>query len=267
MSAAAAKSASFFPDPPVDPLAAMPERDERGQRHTTVLAELTELGMKLARLVCEAAAGTGGEEAQTVVQRFGGGDPALAFSRISRAVRQTLLLEDHMAKDADTRAALDAMKAQNRREAIAKRAPALQQAYREALDKRITQVFARVLSAEMPAKRVVGQIDRLSALLDSEHEMAEILRYPPGEMVLRLARRLGVTIDWSQWADESWGAEILAAEGRPQATVHQATVHRLHEDRDDDHAHRGEERDPDGHPPGFTPPGFTPPSTTPPRPG
>jgi hypothetical protein len=254
MTAAAAKPASFFPDPPVDPLSIVPERDARGQRQVAVLEELTELGMKLARLVCEAAAGRGGEEARDVVQRFGGGDPALAFSRISRAVRQTLLLEDHVAKDADTRAVLDEMKAQNRRDSIAKRAPALQQAYRQTLDKRIVQVFARVLPSAVPEKQVSRRLDALQALLQNANEMAEILRYPPGEMVLRLARRLGVTIDWSQWADESWGAEILAAESRPPATVH-----RLHEDRDDDHAHRGEERDPDCHPPGFTPPGFTPP--------
>jgi hypothetical protein len=216
MSAATAKTASFFPDPPVDPLAAPPERDERGQRHLALLAELAEIGMDLARLVRDFAAGKGGEEAQEVVQRLGGGDPALAFSRISRAVRQTLLLEDHVATAADTRAGLNAMKEHNRREGAAKRAPALQEAYRATLDERIAHVFGRVLPGAVPEKKVTCRVEALFALLDNDNEMAEILRYPPGEMILRIARRIGVTVDWQQYADESWGPRSSPPSSGPQ---------------------------------------------------
>jgi hypothetical protein len=75
---------------PADPAA------DRAERHGRVLQELTELGMNLARAVSAEA---------TVADPAKANELALAFSRIARAVRQTLALEAKLAEERQAAAA------------------------------------------------------------------------------------------------------------------------------------------------------------------
>jgi len=69
----------------------MSASDAMAERHTRVLAELTELGLDLARsLQARAEAAASPEEAEGL---------ALAFHRVARSVRQTLALESRLARE------------------------------------------------------------------------------------------------------------------------------------------------------------------------
>jgi hypothetical protein len=69
---------------------------ERTAHQLTVLRELTELGMRMARALCDEVEAAPQDE----VPLRRSADPALMFSRISRAVRQTLALEARILEEA-----------------------------------------------------------------------------------------------------------------------------------------------------------------------
>src|SRR5579862_4337993 len=80
-----------------EPDALPPETaDERSERHLRILAELEEIGMDMARAVRKRALES---EDQANIAECG-----LVFARLSRAVRQTVGLENKLALDRDKRA-------------------------------------------------------------------------------------------------------------------------------------------------------------------
>jgi hypothetical protein len=73
-------------DDPIDAPA-----ESRAERHLRLLQELAEIGMDIARAVrAEALAVADDDAAAPAPSRFGKSDPGLVFSRIARAVRQTI---------------------------------------------------------------------------------------------------------------------------------------------------------------------------------
>jgi hypothetical protein len=74
----------------------------RTEGHFRVLDELAELSMALARAITQQALAHA--DGQPVIKPLlGGGDPALALSRIARSVRQTLALKAKLDEDRETR--------------------------------------------------------------------------------------------------------------------------------------------------------------------
>jgi hypothetical protein len=76
------------------PTTALPDDAERLERQTRALAELVELGMRVARVVTQQA-----EDA-----KFVGGDGGELFTRITRTVRQAIALENRIVENARKRA-------------------------------------------------------------------------------------------------------------------------------------------------------------------
>jgi hypothetical protein len=75
------------------------------ERHARVLAELSELGLGLARAAASDAA-----SAETPEDR---GRAALVFHRVSRSIRQSLALEAKLAREAQSEARVEAVRAAN----------------------------------------------------------------------------------------------------------------------------------------------------------
>jgi hypothetical protein len=184
MSDAAAFS-DAMPDPATD----------RTERHLCLLQELAELGMTMARAVV----------AQVVDAETPATDPGLAFSRIARAVRQTVALEARLAEDR-----------QLRREKAAARdveAGRLRAVRRKHEVRRCVEQAIEADASENDAEDLLGDLDE--RLDDGVYDF-DFAERPVGELIARICRDLGVTPDWSLWEDEDWA--LKAATSDPSAS-------------------------------------------------
>jgi hypothetical protein len=198
----------------LDPAPAKPEvcaccdGELRAARRLAVLGELAEIGLALARSLGRQVADAAAAE-PAGRPRPSGGDPALAFSRIARAVRLTLALEARFDQDGQA--------------AEAERAARRADDERARLDRRIGGLIlkdeARAIARaaiEAEAGERGGEIDveRLLADLDErlEDEADWDCDRPIGEMVARICRDLGVAFDADAWVDEDEAGEDDADE-------------------------------------------------------
>ena len=159
-----------------------------------MLAELAEIGMDLAREVRRQAL----DETTEVPPAA---DLALTFSRIARAVRQTVALEARLAEPSQP--------------GHAERPLSVSDRWRSARRKRqVKQIVGEIIEAETKSD---FEADRLFAerdeRLDDGDEEADFADRPLGELVARICADLGVEPDWSLFEDEDWA--IAEARARP----------------------------------------------------
>jgi hypothetical protein len=152
--------------------------------------ELGELGMRLARAVTEQAVETAAEPDR---------DLGLVFSRIARAVRQTIALE---AKLADDRRKAEAETAEWR----------ATETRRRAADRKtkVRLLVERVLNAEAEESDAENLFYDLGERLETDYDDADFADRPIGELVQRICKDLGVALDLSIWQDEDWAIEEAA---------------------------------------------------------
>jgi len=176
-----------------------------------VLEELTDIGMEIARALRDRVADQAGEAAP---------DPGLAFSRIARAVRQTVALEARLDQE---RQAAHGLAQAHAAEAQAKVA-------REAAYERLRGAIRKndvrcAVEQAIDDQADGGDVERLVTDLrerlddESEYDDLEFNDRPIGEMVASICRDLGLTVDLSLWEDEDWAIEEAQARtlGSPYA--------------------------------------------------
>lgn len=196
------------PDDPEDRARAACAAEARTARQLAMLQELAEIGMQMARAVRDEALAPGepaSDEASKPPSRFGTGDLGLVYSRIARAVRQTVALE--------TRVADDSQKASVVRER--RRIAAVHWAAHERRNE-IRGYVTEAIEAQAVERRFADhEVERLLDDLDDRLEAGDVLgEAPVGELVARICADLGVIPDWSLWEDHPWAAEQLTAEAR-----------------------------------------------------
>jgi len=198
---------------PAEPSAPAPA-DQRAliDEQMAVLRRVAEVGLALT-LQIERQAGGEGPEGQAPAAL---GDLALAYSRTSRALRLTVMLQSKLARD---RKAIDDMTE------IRARTAASFDAVRRAHDPlyahkdRVERIVERV------AREAVGEdegaLERLMVeaceRLDDEDLYGKVLQRPIGELVALICRDLGLNPDWARLSQEAWArAEIESgAKGSP----------------------------------------------------
>jgi hypothetical protein len=158
---------------------------ERRARALALLFESGEAAVRAARGRLEAA-----ESADEFAQA------ALALQRVSRSLRQTLALEDKLARAAERRAAAA-------EEALAKRRAQARQARRDQLSVMVTRAVWDEYEPDAPAERE----DRLFELLDEEEVLDDFLDAPIEAQAERLCRKLDVTWTAPLPPREETGAE------------------------------------------------------------
>jgi hypothetical protein len=178
-------------------------------RQLQLLGELAEIGLDVARAVERQASGRNDDQPE-VFQ----GDLALAYSRVSRAVRLTLMLQAKLIEDlraadmagAEERAAAEAEAAKD----LERRDPAYQ---RKA---RVEAIVERLIEAEHPdEEETVDDVLREAAeRLDDEDLYGDLLERPVSELVARLCKDLGLEPDWAELAEEFWAVREVQS-GRP----------------------------------------------------
>jgi hypothetical protein len=137
-------------------------------------------------------------------------DWGLTYSRIARAVRQTIALQSKLMHDL---AALD--------EVQANRPPAPDLAAKAERDRaaartdRIGRIADRVIDAECDNERTVERLsDTLWERLRDDDIYGDLGDRPIGEIVALICKDLGLSPDWSRWAHEAW-AVAEAETGAP----------------------------------------------------
>ncbi|MDR3513455.1 MAG: hypothetical protein P4L73_17590 [Caulobacteraceae bacterium] len=172
------------PDPDGDETA-----EARAARRLRMLKELAEIGMGLARNVGGPASGVA--------------DPGLAFSRIARAVRQTLALEARFDEEGQARAQEVA--------AQKEKAQAIRALHRQMLIDDVRTLAGRVIRADASESGREHEVERLLADLDErledaeEDEAALFGGRSVAEQVGLICRDLGVKWDPALWED--WDLE------------------------------------------------------------
>jgi hypothetical protein len=171
---------------PIDAVPGDPSED-RAERRFRALQELTEIGMDLAREVRRQVLDPAAEAP--------GADLGLAFSRIARAVRQTVALE----------AKLDQDRQKSQAEAASRLAveTRLRGIRRKTKVRDIVERVIETEARESDAERLLDDLDeRLEDADDTDFADRSV-----GELVAGICRDLGVTPDWGLWEDEDWGIE------------------------------------------------------------
>jgi hypothetical protein len=159
----------------------------RVERQLQILDRLAEAGLEIA-LALEAQA-KGGE---AVVQ----GDVAMAFNRVARAVRQTIMLQSRLIEAAQDR----------KRAASGRRAAARASAARLVRDAIEEEAGADKERAERLAGEAAERLER--------EDFGDLLERPFGEVVAGLCRDLGLSPDWLALAEDCAAAEA-ALNGGP----------------------------------------------------
>jgi hypothetical protein len=189
---------------PSDNLIAAPDED-RTERHLRLLQELAEIGMDIARAV-RAEAVAGAPAAEPGPSRFGGGDLGLIYSRVARAVRQTLALETRLADDLEK-----ARFEQGRRRNAAVRT-ALDERQQEIRDYVAEAIEAEAVEKKSPDREVERLLDDLDERLDAGDYDDTLHHGPIGELVARICADLGVIPDWDLWDQHDWALDHLKAQ-------------------------------------------------------
>jgi hypothetical protein len=190
------------------PLQGDPAQDRRARLHEFRMAALERMTQRGLTLLDDVSA-----EA----------DPGLTYSRISRAVRQCLMLHARFEEEDNKSAEQKQAEAAAARAAEARRA-AQAEAGRKAHQKR--QVGRAVtLAMDVTCEAAGETIDYaelyvdLHERLDDYDEYSDFGRLPVGAVVENICRVMGLEFDPALWEDEPWAAAEMAEkpEGSPYA--------------------------------------------------
>ena len=186
------------------------EAAARAGRHLRMLAELAEIGMRLAREVeRQALAADPPRDALPDRSRSNdiGADRAradlgLVFARIARAVRQTVALEARLASDVEARAAVGTA-------AQASRAAAEHKRTRQLKDQ-VRRLAEEAIGAEADGHEAENLRYDLDERLEDPAIEAELGWRPIGVIFAGICRDLGITPDLSHFTDSELGFDAPA---------------------------------------------------------
>ncbi|HVJ52506.1 MAG TPA: hypothetical protein VM689_08600 [Aliidongia sp.] len=174
------------------------------ERDLQALDDLIGIGMKLAKAVERVASG---EATPAEAAAFEGVDLCLAFSRVARAVRQTVALRGRLADEA---------KKHRENEADAKRELEVRRARWQRSKGHVEAAVAQAIEERFDydgyhqhgasAHDTENLLGDLREKLRDPDIRREIGSRPVGEVVEGICRDLGMPVPWSLWRETSWFA-------------------------------------------------------------
>ncbi len=156
-----------------------------------MLGRLAQAGLNIAIALEHQATGTLSEGAAPVVQ----GDVGLAYDRVARAVRMTLLLRTKLLEDL---------------QALEEKAQEGVLPPDEARKARIEHIIERVARTTHDRLAVDSLVLRTSERLDDEDLYGDVMTQPISQIVARICQDLGLEPDWPRLAQEVWAREEIA---------------------------------------------------------
>ena len=166
------------------------------------------------------------------------GDAALGYARISRAIRQTVMLHAKFEEEAS--------KTDAQREAEAAAARTADEAEREAYQKRqVKRAVTRAMDIDFDAAEARGEKRDYAELhvelherLDDYDDYSDFGRLPVSAVVENICKVMGLEFDPALWEDEPWAVAEMAEkpEGSPYTEWQSAPLETANDDEagDDD---------------------------------
>lgn len=182
------------------------------ERQLTVLGRLAEAGLNIAlaverRAMAAEAAEADAAEAAPVAPPGASGDVALAYARVSRAVRLTVALQGRVVKDLQ---ALDEAAVRRRRHGEAEAGRERQQA-QAARKARVERIVERLIRAEAADEAEGDRLaDEAYERLEDDDIYGDLTARPVSEIIARVCQDLGLEPDWTRLAEEAWAQDELA---------------------------------------------------------
>ncbi len=184
--------------------AAAPEDWARAllERQLWILGQLAEGGLEIARALERQATGAGSGEGQEAIHA----NIPMAYSRVARAVRMTILLQSKLIGEMQTIQAKAAHEAAH--------AHCLRGTQRVGLvhtqKARIGRIVGRIAWTDANDNGKADRMEREAVeLLDQDELYGDVLTRPVSEIIAHICRDLGLEPDWPQLAEEAWAqAEI-----------------------------------------------------------
>ena len=175
----------------------------RTARQLAMLQELAEIGMQIARAVRDEVVARAERAAieDPPTPRLGGGDPGLVYSRVARAVRQTLALQTRIAEGIET------ARFEQQRTHVAAVRSAFTERQHEVRDYVAEAIEAEAAEKGTPEKDIERLLDDLDERLEVGDYDEVLADLPIGDLVERICADLGVIPDWSLWEDQAWAIE------------------------------------------------------------
>lgn len=182
------------------------------ERQLAVLGRLAEAGLNIAlvverRAMAAEAAEADAAEAAPVAAPEASGDVALAYARVSRAVRLTVALQGRVVKDLQ---ALDEDAARRRIREQADAGRERQQA-EAARKERVERIVERLIRAEAADEAEGDRLaDEAYERLEGDDIYGQLSARPVSEIIALICQDLGLEPDWTQLAEEAWARDELA---------------------------------------------------------
>ena len=174
------------------------------ERQLWVLGQLAEGGLEIARAIERQATGAGSDDAapHTVDAHV-----PMAYARVARAVRMTILLQSKLITDLQ---ALEAKTAEAAYTAKCRRALDRPHILREQ-KARIGRIVGRIAWADGREHAEIERLARHAAeMLDHDDHFGDILTRPVSELIALICQDLGLEPDWPQLAEEAWAMAEIA---------------------------------------------------------
>lgn len=168
------------------------------QHQVDILGELAEIGLDIAR-----AAGRKAAQCGETPSPDGADNTAMAYARVARAVRLTLMLQAKLVTDIRRLDAAEDGRIAEIQDAEARSEPE----YRHKV--RVERIVERVaLAAHGDDEDKVDALMREAGeRLDDDDIYRDILTRPVGELVASLCRDLNLDPDWAKLAQEAWAQD------------------------------------------------------------
>jgi hypothetical protein len=184
----------------IDPREALDPREKRAARRLDALERLSIIGMALSEAMLARVS-----DAMTAGEAVDAGAVALEYSRLSRAVRQTVALEARLDAGREDLAKRVADERAARRE----RAQEARAQRMESNSGHVNCAVSRAIEAQAGrgTKRARLLNERLETLMEDPRDEDDYALGPVSALVARLCASLGVPVDWSLWKNEDWAAE------------------------------------------------------------
>jgi len=168
------------------------------------------------------------------------GDAALGYSRIAKAIRQTVMLHAKFEEDAGKSDEQRKAEAAAARAAEAQRAASAEAGRRARQKRQVKRAVMLAADVESDAAEARGEQARdyaelyvdLHERLDDYDEYSDFGRLPVGAVVANICRVLGIEFDPALWEDEPWARAEMAEkpEGSPFAEWQPSTPEMANDD-------------------------------------
>jgi hypothetical protein len=162
-------------------------------------------------------------------------DGGLAYSRISKALRQALLLHAKFEEDSYKTSQERAAEAAARQAREAQRAAAIQAGAKAHQKRQVEQAVKQAMDAELAADEKFdygGCYGELLERLDDYDDYSDFGRRPVSEIVEGICKVLDLTFDPALWEDEPWVIE--EAKAKPAAGQGAEWPETANDDEDED---------------------------------